>query len=506
MTRLASLRRWAGRWAVVLATSALLAACSLLPASGADDDAAAADANPGRKGATITADGFMPDWIDGLTIVRNASEDPDCPWATAYPEVPNAEPLTKALRDEVESYELATRRGGTGPRRDDCVEPKGFTGLHLSFDFLIASGDVVGVRLTFQDAETLSEFTKSYWYDGRTREVTGAPSLLADSALSEAAEGIRGVLSRKPNAEPGMAEVALSPENREETLNDLSFDGTGALHARFGLGIVALGAAGKQEAVIPREDVAPWLSDLGRRAQEEALRPQARLTLPGAATRTAEPRVTDRPAASGSVPRDVDCRAVKCIALTFDDGPGRYTAGLLDALREHSARATFFVLGQDVVAHPELVQAEFAAGHEIGNHSWSHPQLPKLTPAAIARQLSRTDEAIREATGETPTLFRPPYGLLDDAVREAADRPVVLWNHDTQDWKIRDAEKIAANVVEAARPGDIVLMHDIHATSVQAVPRILEELGGRGFRFVTVGELVGDRELEPGRSYFSAAS
>jgi peptidoglycan/xylan/chitin deacetylase (PgdA/CDA1 family) len=181
---------------------------------------------------------------------------------------------------------------------------------------------------------------------------------------------------------------------------------------------------------------------------------------------------------------------VKCVALTFDDGPAaQETATLLTYLAKYDARATFFVVGQNVAAHPELVRAEARAGNEIGNHSWNHPNLTGLSPAQINSQLDRTSAAIKAATGKEPTLFRPPYGAINAKVRKATRLSPVLWDVDTEDWKYRDAAKIAQTVIAQTGRNDVILMHDIHPTSVAAVPEILRTLTARGYRFVTVSQL-----------------
>lgn len=189
----------------------------------------------------------------------------------------------------------------------------------------------------------------------------------------------------------------------------------------------------------------------------------------------------------------VDCRKVKCVALTFDDGPGPYTRTLLRHLAAYDAHATFFVVGQNVVARPKVVRDAVAAGHEIGNHTWSHPDLTRLSPKAIRSQLARTDHAVEAATGVVPDLVRPPYGAWDKAVRRQAHRPLVLWSVDTLDWRYRNSARVARVSLKQVRPGSVILFHDIHPTTVKALPRVLKGLTERGYRFVTVGELFGGK-------------
>jgi peptidoglycan/xylan/chitin deacetylase (PgdA/CDA1 family) len=202
-------------------------------------------------------------------------------------------------------------------------------------------------------------------------------------------------------------------------------------------------------------------------------------------------------------PKPVDCRRVKCVALTFDDGPGPYTKRLLGMLRKAKVHATFFSVGEMVAARPEVEKLIAKDGHEIGNHSWSHPDLPKLTSAAITSQVHRTARQIAKATGEKPTLMRPPYGAYTPRVRKligGQDDAVVLWSVDPLDWKYRNSNSVYSRVTSQTKPGSIVLMHDIHGTTVNAVPRIIATLKARHYHFVTVSELYGGR-LKAGHVY-----
>ncbi|MEU1726044.1 polysaccharide deacetylase family protein [Nonomuraea sp. NPDC005692] len=196
-----------------------------------------------------------------------------------------------------------------------------------------------------------------------------------------------------------------------------------------------------------------------------------------------------------------DCRKVKCVALTFDDGPGPYTGTLLRHLAKYRAHATFFVVGRNVGAHPDVVRRTVEAGHELGNHTWSHPDLTRLSPAAIRSQLARTDRAVKSAAGVVPGLVRPPYGATDRDVRRQAHRPLVLWSVDTLDWRYRDSARVARVSLKRVRPGSVILFHDIHPTTVKAVPRVLKGLSARGYRFVTVSELFGG---EPPKVVYNA--
>ncbi|MEU2428947.1 polysaccharide deacetylase family protein [Streptomyces sp. NPDC007861] len=184
------------------------------------------------------------------------------------------------------------------------------------------------------------------------------------------------------------------------------------------------------------------------------------------------------------------------VALTFDDGPDPvYTRQVLEILDRYGARATFFCVGHHVVALPDEVRRIAAAGHELGNHSWSHPFLFDLTPDQLREQIDRTAEALAGVTGETPTWFRPPYGALSPEVLAALEghpTTLTMWDVDARDWARPGPERIAATVLEAAGPGSVVLMHEgagDRGQTVQALPSIVEGLLERGLELVTVGEL-----------------
>jgi peptidoglycan-N-acetylglucosamine deacetylase len=197
----------------------------------------------------------------------------------------------------------------------------------------------------------------------------------------------------------------------------------------------------------------------------------------------------------------VDCSKVKCVALTFDDGPVADTNRLLDILEERDVKATFYALGENVKRNPATVRNAALAGHQLGNHTWDHPVLTKLSKAEIKSQLSRTDKVITKETGTKPTTLRAPYGAHDAKVRKAAKRPLVHWSVDPLDWKYRDSDRVTKTVKKDTKPGDVVLLHDIHKTTVDAVPGIIKGLEARDFHFVTVDQLFADRKLTNGKVY-----
>ncbi|MFI9843180.1 polysaccharide deacetylase family protein [Nonomuraea sp. NPDC051941] len=200
----------------------------------------------------------------------------------------------------------------------------------------------------------------------------------------------------------------------------------------------------------------------------------------------------------------VDCDRVKCLALTFDDGPGEGTPTLLKLLKQEGVKATFFLVGKQVERRPQTARQTLAQGHAIGNHTWSHASLPTLLDDQILDELKTTQEAIQQATGLRPAMFRPPYGHTDDRVLGLADQvelAQVLWTGTTLDWKLRDAKKIKAAVLRLAKRDGVILMHDTVPATVKAMPSILKELKKQGYHLVTVPALLRGKKPEPGVSY-----
>ncbi|MEX0170022.1 polysaccharide deacetylase family protein [Streptomyces sp. LMG1-1-1.1] len=208
---------------------------------------------------------------------------------------------------------------------------------------------------------------------------------------------------------------------------------------------------------------------------------------------------------AGSTARRVDCAKVKCIALTFDAGPGEDTPKLLDILKEKQVPATFFLLGnKHVNRYPEVVKRIADEGHEVANHTWSHRILTDLDAAEVRDELSRTQDAVEKITGRKPTLMRPPQGRTDDTVSEVSRElglAQVLWSITAKDYSTTDSALIRKRVLEQAHGDGIILLHDIYDGTVPAVPSIIDELKLRGFTFVTVPELIAPGKAEPGAVY-----
>ena len=183
------------------------------------------------------------------------------------------------------------------------------------------------------------------------------------------------------------------------------------------------------------------------------------------------------------------------VAMTFDDGPhASNTPRLLDMLKQRNIKATFFVVGQCAAEYPAIMKRIVAEGHEVASHSWSHPLLSKMGEGGVTDQLQKAHDAIVNTTGVAPKVMRPPYGGFTANQRAWANGKwgykIVLWDVDPLDWKVRNAEHVKSEILRHTVAGSIILSHDIHKSTVDAMPDTLDGLVGRGFKFVTVSELL----------------
>ncbi len=201
-----------------------------------------------------------------------------------------------------------------------------------------------------------------------------------------------------------------------------------------------------------------------------------------------------------AIPKPINCAVDACVALTFDDGPdGEITPKVLDILEQKSVKATFFIIGNKITGHEALLRRELNDGHEIGNHTWDHKDLTHLTNLQIDAEINQTNQAVVAAGLPAPQLFRPPYGDIN--WREYNDIPlaVIMWNVDPKDWHNEEPNADVSQIMNAVQAGSIVILHDTHAATATALPKLLENLRQRNFKLVTVSKLL---ELQPGARGF----
>ena len=190
---------------------------------------------------------------------------------------------------------------------------------------------------------------------------------------------------------------------------------------------------------------------------------------------------------------DLEMEDVKKVAITFDDGPHpSYTAQLLDGLKERGIHATFFVTGEHAELHPDIIERMYDEGHLIGNHTYSHIQLTRNNREKFKEELIKTNEILKEITGEEVQYVRPPYGSWDKSFEKELNMVPVLWTVDPLDWSSRNVGRITEKIVSKTGENDIILMHDYYDTSVTAALKAIDALLEEGYTFVTVDEILFD--------------
>ena len=185
-----------------------------------------------------------------------------------------------------------------------------------------------------------------------------------------------------------------------------------------------------------------------------------------------------------------DINKNKLIALTFDDGPNYNTSKVLDILEKYDIKATFFILGTNVKGNEKIIKRMNKLDMEIGNHMYSHRIATRLKKEQVKEEIDKTDKLIYDIIKKYPTLIRPSYGIYNNKLKRIIDRPIILWNIDTLDWKYHDSKKIANKVFNNLYRGNIILMHDIYSATANSLEIIIPKLKANGYRFVTVSELL----------------
>nr|WP_239648776.1 polysaccharide deacetylase family protein [Nocardiopsis chromatogenes] len=434
-----------------------------------------------------------PDTVSDLGEEKRSEDEGGVDVEIAYPTVPGAEPFAEELDSIVEEKADDYRAAVSGA---EALDMKGA---------LSAAGpDVLAVRLSLEEKNSDGEHTGSstYWYDTATAHTAYSTELL---------DGQKGLDELNKLVEERLEEDGVEPEALYPIAglyDSVGFNPDGDVVVEFDQGQVAPASEGALHAVVPREDAEPLLSDFGRRAQETATQVTPDLVLDEAGT-PKDGGAAEVPGRLGpEAPADVDCSdpESKCVALTFDDGPGGRTPELLDTLAEYDAKATFFVTGEPVREHLRTVRREYAEGHEVANHTVTHPDLTTVGEDRVRDELAEVNGLVSRETGERPVLMRPPYGATNDDVASVSAElglAEIIWNVDTNDWKDRNASIVADRALKGAAPGAIILMHDIHGTTIDAVPEIVKGLDEKGYSMVTVSQLLG--ETEPGESYLDGA-
>ena len=337
---------------------------------------------------------------------------------------------------------------------------------------------VVNIKQDMNGAHPAS-MTQFWTFDKKSGEVVGLADFAeqsdeaAEAIISAAKDNISQTIKQRQQPEIDLNEII----NKEALSNFIITNNGNSLAWPLGQASLLPSSYGELTITVPISSVSKYLQNPTARKLVNIPKP---------------PEPKPEPAPAPAAPTPAPTTGNKVIALTFDDGPGPYTAHLLDILDQYGAKATFFLIGSKVSGQASVVRSIQARGHQLGNHSWSHPELPKLSVDQIAGEIDRTNEAIRQATGVKPSILRPPYGAVNGVVLEQLrlrNMSSILWSVDTRDWADRNSQIVCSRAVAGARPGAVILMHDIHQTSVNAVPCILSSLKQQGYSFVTIQRL-----------------
>lgn len=356
-------------------------------------------------------------------------------------------------------------------------------GYQVTYNTSEALSIVVNIKQDMNGAHPAS-MTQFWTFDKKSGEIVGLADFTeqsdeaAEAIISAAKDNISQTIKQRQQPEIDLNEII----NKEALSNFIITNDGNALAWPFGQASLLPSSYGELTITVPISSISKYL-------QNPTARKFANI-----------PKPAEKPKPAPATPTPIV--ANKTIALTFDDGPGPYTEKLLDILDKYDAKATFFLIGSKVSARADTLRRMQSRGHQLGNHSWSHPELNKVSTEQLASEIDQTNNAIKQAVGTKPNIIRPPYGAFNRAVLEQFRQrgmSAVVWSVDTRDWADRNSEIVCSRAVAGARNGAVILMHDIHPTSVNAVPCILDSLKQQGYSFVTVQNLIGD--MTPGAVY-----
>ncbi len=424
----------------------------------------------------------------GILITTEVKNDDFSPYAIQYPQskvVSFNNRVKKYIDEQRDTYLIAMqenkRIGSTTPGELN-IAFETFPHASGSYSLVMISGTYLGGANGFNNFNTIH-------FDPKSGEIIEIADLFGhdESKLVKLSSLVRDGIQKDPSLTDRVLEEDMMLATEPKWSNFEKFALTDdSLVLYFDEYEIASGAAGAPVIAVPltaltEQLVAPYKLDV-----EEVL---------------PKPPVEEVSDEAGEEPDDSDASenlvvvqpvetGAKQVALTFDDGPDpKVTPQILATLAKYDAKATFFMLGSRVESYPEIANDVLTAGHELGNHTWTHANLTNMATDSITREVSRTNNIIEHATGQAPTVFRPPYGAFNDDTLNEVQLPVVLWDVDTLDWKHRDAAQLLTSVKSSVHDGSNVLMHDIHLSTAQGLDSVLAYLTSEGYEFVTVSEL-----------------
>ncbi|WP_037592781.1 polysaccharide deacetylase family protein [Sporosarcina sp. D27] len=441
---------------------------------------------------------------DGIKIVTETSNDPLGKYAVQYPLSKNED-----FNDNVVTYIKQAKKNYLEAIRDVKIEDnKRKSELNISYETHVdKKGNYSFVLMnnqSLQGSKRLSEI-ESFHLNSKTGEQLNIQTIFKEdpSTLQKITERVRKTIQQTDKLNDGLISDKMQIRTEPEWQNYENYAFTEeSMVFYFERGSLKNGKAGPQIVTIPIKE----MNDLLKPEFQVAKAPQAgsdQVNKPGTTKKENSEDIKDKDnsskndgtkddqqAGGETAPPQAEEPNEKRIALTFDDGPDpKTTIQILDTLKKYDAKATFFMLGSRVEYYPETAKAVKAAGHEVGNHSWNHPDLSKMPLPKALEEINRTTSIIQKVTGEKPTVFRPPYGAYTEQLSKQTIPPITLWNVDTLDWKYRDANKLLEEVKKATNDGSTVLMHDIHQSTADGLDSVMAYLQSQGYKFVTVSEL-----------------
>lgn len=403
----------------------------------------------------------------GIRIVTDSSNDKKAPFAINYPQTES-----KTFNDEVFQYISSAKEQYL--KSMNKIKEKEVTGeLNISFETYPYNENYysfIFTKMLYLGGANHEITTKTYFFNNKTGKLIDIQTLLHndENNLATLAAHVRSELQQNLQLKDQLLGEKLITATEPKWANFERFailEDSLALY--FDENEIANETVGAPIVKLPLSLINPLLASEFQIAME-----------------TMQP-----PATTGN--DNINDPTKKRIALTFDDGPHpKVTEQILNLLDKYQAKATFFMLGSRVQYYPDIAKDVLARGHEVGNHTWNHPVLTKLSAEQVSKEYASTAGAITQAIGQGPTVFRPPYGATNDTVNAQIPVPVILWSIDTMDWKHRNAQQLLPYVQNNLHNNAIVLMHDIHQSTADGLEAVLAYLQSQGYEFVTVSEIM----------------
>lgn len=444
---------------------------------------------------------------DNITFDTTVEWNNDYRLHVMYP-VTGQKQLDAAAKAKIDDYVTAFRK-------QVASKPKGSAPYELNILGSVNYASKQAINFEYTGKWVINGKTSDITLNALFNRVTGkeiqTSDLFKDSAYLQTAsttarQELPGILGSL-NYNQALAEAGTTPTAAH--FDQFEIVDSNTINIIFEPGQVADASLGVVRAPLAINSLNSDLNDgiVGTIFPEYIAQVQAAAQKAAAEKAAAEAAAKKAAAGQGAPPlvngSNTDCSKVKCVALSFDDGPGPGTATILDTLKQYKAHATFMVVGSRVGSYASLVQREAAEGHDIGNHTWDHADLTNMSLVDAEGEVNRTADAVANIVGKRPFFVRPPYGSYNRAVVNAVGEPFILWSVDPDDWKDRDADVVYQRVMSAVKPGAIVLSHDLYPTTAAAYQRIIPDLIKQGYTLVTVSDLLNLDPTNPGTGVYS---